>query len=199
MRIKLKEKQITCCNRTSLYMNKAFLRCHVHNRKRNEMVKNIFLIRHADALLPETGQRDFDRRLSETGRKQALLLGEHIEALHMPIQSIYTSPSFRTLETTLQVTSQLKDKPRLVEAEEFYAATEKLMIASITRLDDLFETVAVIAHNPAIGLAFEYFSGEHGRGYSPATCAWLQFEIDSWKHLSMGMGQVKDFYYPGSL
>lgn len=163
------------------------------------MVKNIFLIRHAEALLPETGQRDFDRRLTETGRKQALLLGEHVNGLGMPIQAIYTSPAFRTLETTLQLTSQLDQKPRLIESEEFYSATEKLMVASITRLDDMFDSVCVIAHNPAIAQAFEHFSGEFGRGYSPATCAWLQFEIDSWKHLIQGSGMLKDFYYPGSI
>lgn len=163
------------------------------------MVKNIFLIRHAEALLPEPGQRDFDRRLTETGRKQALLLGEHLRNLEVSIQAIYSSPSFRTLETTLQLTTQLAEKPRLIEAEEFYAATEKLLIAAITRLDDLFESVCVVAHNPAAALVFEYFSGEYGRGYSPATCAWLQFELDSWNHISQGLAEVKDFYYPGSM
>jgi len=161
------------------------------------MVKNIFLIRHAEALLPESGQRDFDRRLSETGRKQTLLLGEHINDIGVPIQAIFTSPSIRTLETTLQLISQMEQKPRLIEAEEFYSATEKLLVAAICRIDDMFDSVCIIAHNPAISLVFEYFSQEYGRGYSPATSAWLQFEVESWKHLSGGLGQLKDFYYPG--
>ena len=161
------------------------------------MVKNIFLIRHAEALMAETGQRDFDRRLTETGRKQALLLGEHVNGLGQPIQAIYTSPSFRTLETTLQLTTQLEVKPRLIEAEEFYSATGKLLVAAICRIDDMFNSVCIIAHNPAIAMVFEHFTGEYGRGYSPATAAWLQFEAESWKHLSQGLGELKDFYYPG--
>ena len=114
------------------------------------MVKNIFLIRHAEALLPETGQRDFDRRLTETGRKQALLLGEHVNALGVPIEAIYTSPSFRTLETTLQLTSQLDQKPRLVEAEEFYSQVvthmEKVGVDgySLESFHDLTELEAAI-------------------------------------------------------
>ena len=177
----------------------VFLRCHGHNWKRNEMVKNIFLIRHAEALYPESGQRDFDRRLSETGRKQAVLLGEHLNQLEVPIQAIYTSPSFRTLETTLQLTTQLAQKPRVIEAEELYSATEKLMLAAIARLDNLFDTVCVVAHNPAIAAAFEHLSGEYGRGFSPATSAWLQFPFDNWKALSADTGALHDFYYPGNL
>ena len=163
------------------------------------MVKNIFLIRHAEALFPETGQRDFDRRLSETGRKQAVLLGEHLNKLDMPLQAIYTSPSFRTLETTLQLSTQLEDKPRVIEAEEFYSATAKLMLAAIARLDDLFDSLCLVAHNPAIEAAFQYLSGENGRAFSPATCAWLQFPFESWKELSGDTGTLKDFYYPGRL
>lgn len=163
------------------------------------MVKNIFLIRHAEALAADTGQRDFDRRLSETGRKQALILGEHIRSLDNPIQAIYTSPAFRTLETTLQLTSQLDHKPRVIEAEEYYSATTKLMLAAIARLDDMFNTVCVIAHNPAIAYVFEHFTGGMGTSFSPATCAWLQFPFEHWKELSEDTAELKDFYYPGKL
>lgn len=163
------------------------------------MVKNILLIRHADALLPEGSQRDFDRRLSQTGRKQAVILGEYIKSLEQPIQAVYTSPSFRTLETTLQITSQLVDKPRVIEAEEYYSATQKLMIAAISRLDDMFDTVCLVAHNPAIEYVFEHFTGSRGRGFSPATCAWLQFPFKHWKELSGDTADQKDFYYPGQM
>lgn len=163
------------------------------------MVKNIFLIRHAEALLPETGQRDFDRRLSETGRKQSILLGEHLNSLGIPIQAIYTSPSFRTLETTLQLSTQLSQKPRVIEAEEYYSATEKLLLASISRLDDMFDSICVIAHNPAVAFVFQHYTGEYGRSFSPATCAWLQFELESWKMLSADTANLKDYYYPGRM
>lgn len=161
------------------------------------MVKNIFLIRHAEALAQEAGQRDFDRRLSETGRKQALILGEHVRSLDKPIQAIYTSPSFRTLETTLQLTSQLEEKPRVIEAEEYYSATQKLMLAAIARLDDMFDSVCIIAHNPAIAYVFEHFTGGAGTSFPPATCAWLQFPFEQWQELSGATADLKDFYYPG--
>lgn len=161
------------------------------------MVKNIFLIRHAEALAPVTGQRDFDRRLSETGRKQALLLGEHLKALNQPVQAIYTSPSFRTLETTLQITSLLENKPRVIESEELYSATTKLMLAAIARLDDMFDSVYVIGHNPAMAAVFEHFTGSNGTGFSTATCAWLQFPFEQWNQLSGDTAEQKDFYYPG--
>lgn len=163
------------------------------------MVKNIFLIRHAEALMPDKGQRDFERRLSETGRKQAVLLGEHLNLLDVPLPAIYTSPSLRTLETTLQIMSQLDDKPRVIEAEEYYSATQNLILASLSRLDNLFESVCVVAHNPAVSQVFEHLTGDYGRGFSPATCAWMQFEIDDWKFLSGSSAIVKDFYYPGAV
>ena len=163
------------------------------------MVKNIFLIRHAEALMPEGAQRDFDRRLSETGRKQAVLLGEHIKSLKQPIEAIYTSPSLRTLETTLQFTRQLDDKPRFIEAEEYYSATPKLLLAAISRLDDMFNDVCIVAHNPAVAAVFQHYTGGHRAAFVPATCAWLQFPFEHWKELSGNTAELKDYYYPGRM
>lgn len=161
------------------------------------MVKNLFLIRHAFALPAGQNQRDFNRRLSETGRKQSVILGGYLKNLGTPIQAIYTSPSLRTLETAAQLLPQLDEKPRIIEAEEYYNATRNLMMASLNRLDDLFDTVCVIAHNPAVSEAFSYLTGDYGRGFGEATCAWLQLPIEEWSMISSGLAEVKDYYYPG--
>lgn len=160
------------------------------------MVKNLLLIRHAEAEYPNSDKRDFDRTLTSNGKNQGTILGEYIDALPIKLDAIYMSPSIRTLMTTKLITEQMSYTPRLMDAEELYEATENLMKAFVTRMDAQFQNVAIIAHNPSIAQLFAYLTMSI-RDYSPATCTWVELSVNEWLAVSSNMGTEKDYYYPG--
>lgn len=160
------------------------------------MVKNILLIRHAEAQQQTEAMRDFDRGLTTNGTNQATILGTHIDQLPVYLDAIYISPSLRTLMTSKLVVEQMNYTPRLMDAEELYEATENLMKAFVSRIDPMFNNVAIIAHNPAIAQIYAYLT-MRVRDFYPATSAWLELAIDDWKLLSSNMASEKDYYYPG--
>ncbi|MBO3697043.1 histidine phosphatase family protein [Roseivirga sp. E12] len=160
------------------------------------MVKNLFLIRHAEAEFPDSDKRDFDRRLTGNGMNQATILGEHIQKLPLKLDAIYLSPAIRTLMTGKLVVEQMDYTPRLMDAEELYEATQNLMRAFVNRIDPLFNNVAIIAHNPSIAQLFASLTMTV-RDYSPATCTWIELPVDDWKAVASNMGIEKDYYYPG--
>lgn len=160
------------------------------------MVKNIFLIRHAEAEFISEQGRDFDRSLTENGNNQATILGTYINKLPINLDAIYMSPSHRTLMTSKLLVEQMEFTPRLMDAEELYEATENLMKAFVKRIDPMFKTVAIVAHNPAIAQFFAHLTMSV-KDFSPATCAWIELQVDDWKAVSSNMGVEKDYYYPG--
>lgn len=162
------------------------------------MVRNLLLIRHAEADFPSERKRDFDRDLSPNGNNQAIILGSYVKDLPFQLDAIYHSPSNRTLSTSLAIVNALEVKPRLMDAEELYEATGNLMRAFINRMDDNFNNVAVVAHNPGISELFAYLTGKM-EGFVPSSCGWLICESDSWSHLSGNSAIDKEFYYPGQL
>lgn len=162
------------------------------------MVRNLLLIRHADAEYPSERKRDFERELSPNGRNQSIILGSFVKELPFQLDAIYHSPSSRTLATSMAIISALEQKPRLMDAEELYEATGNLMRAFINRMDDNFNNVAIVAHNPGISELYTYLTRKF-EGFVPSSCGWLTCESESWSHLSENSAVEKQFYYPGQL
>jgi len=162
------------------------------------MVRNLLLIRHAEAEFPSERKRDFERELSPNGINQAIILGSYVKDLPFQLDAVYHSPSHRTMSTTLAITNTLDKKPRLMDAEELYEATGNLMRAFINRMDDNFQNVAIVAHNPGIADLHSYLTRKF-EGFVPSSCAWLSCECESWLHLSENSAVEKEFYYPGQL
>ena len=147
----------------------------------------------------EKGQRDFHRELSDLGRKQASLLGEHLAKCQLKIDAVCASASYRTLQTARRITQPLEVRPRLIPTEEYYEATKNVMVAAVHQLEDLFHTIMIVGHNPSITLLSEYLTDESVGGFSPASFALITFDCDSWQEIIKGSGSLKDFYYPGKI
>lgn len=160
------------------------------------MVRNLLLIRHAEAEFLSDDQKDFERDLTAKGKNQASVLATHISDLPIEIQALYHSPAQRTLSTAQAIYEGVNYESRLMDAEELYEATGNLMKAFVTRLDDNFQNAAIIAHNPGISELYTYLS-QKIEGFLPATSCWLEFQADSWSEISGNSGVVKDIYYPG--
>ena len=160
------------------------------------MVRNILLIRHAEAQFQSETNSDFDRKLSHNGENQAIMLGQYINQLPFTLNAVYTSPSKRTLQTVMHFIKPLEPKPRIMDAEELYEPTLNVLKAALARFDNQFENLAIVAHNPAMAGLFTHLCSEI-RDYSPGTCAWLSIEADTWDEVTGGACELKDFYVPG--
>ena len=72
----------------------------------------LFLLRHADAGDPAAwAGDDAERPLSKKGRKQARVLGAHLDDLRLGIDAIITSPRVRAADTAKAVGKALGVKP----------------------------------------------------------------------------------------
>lgn len=157
------------------------------------------MIRHAEANSATKDMSDFNRHLSEKGILEAQSVGKYLKTLSVQLEVIYTSPSLRTLETCKQITVLTNPQTRIISSEEYYEATRNVLIAALNRVDDLFQNVAIVGHNPSITMLYEYLVGQRKGTFTTGALAWLQVETDSWKFLSAAMCSEVDFYYPGQL
>ena len=74
---------------------------------------SLFLLRHADAGDPAAWiGDDAARPLSKKGRKQARVLGAHLDDLHLGIDAILTSPRVRAADTARIVGKAIGVKPK---------------------------------------------------------------------------------------
>lgn len=102
-------------------------------------------MRHAKSGYPE-GFADFDRPLSDRGRREGPLAGEWIRARIGGIDAVLCSGAARTRET-LQVTGI--DAPTTY-ADQIYEASPGDILAQIAETSDDVRRLLVIGHAPGI-------------------------------------------------
>lgn len=163
-----------------------------------QIVRNLLLIRHAEAEFPGERKRDFDRNLTANGHNQGIILAAYVKDLPFSLDAVYHSPAQRTVQTSHLIVNGLNKPPRLMDAEELYEATGNLMRAFVNRMDDNFQNVAIVAHNPGIAELHSYLTRKF-ESYGPSSCSWVECRVESWSHLTENSGSERDYYYPGRL
>lgn len=145
------------------------------------MKSTLILIRHAQAVDRIEAEDDFQRGLSEFGRKSCECLSEQLIELGIQADTALVSPAWRTQET-YRCLHEALGFPSLVDPMALYhASTEMLERAALEALPGS-PRIVMIGHNPGIGglahkLAAKCRAGDRlPRGYPPASTT--IFELD---------------------
>lgn len=123
---------------------------------------DIYIIRHADALpLGANGiQCDEDRPLSETGCKQAKLIGTALKKRGITLDLIVTSPLLRAVQTAAQIRTINEMSEQQVEVRDELApgGRPKKMARYLNGLSA--NTVALVGHQPDLSMYTGWLIGE---------------------------------------
>jgi phosphohistidine phosphatase len=113
-------------------------------------MKNLFLLRHARAASSSDGLRDFDRSLSDPGRKQAERVGKHLKEQNIGLDLVLSSTALRARETTELV---LKAAERLSEVrydQRIYEASTQQLLEVVSEIEEDQTEVLLVGHNPGL-------------------------------------------------
>ena len=167
-------------------------------------MKILGLLRHAKSEWDDISKRDFDRGLSDKGRKGAALIGEHIREHGVQWDLILASPAervMRTIEAALPGADVTFD-------ERLYLANDETIFEVIADHADKAERVLVIGHNPGLQeVLFELVTpSNENKLFDEAatklpTASYCVFEcdIDEWSDLAEGCGNLVHFARPRDL
>ncbi|MCC6597578.1 MAG: histidine phosphatase family protein [Alphaproteobacteria bacterium] len=155
-------------------------------------MKRLYLLRHAQALPAEDGQKDIQRALSPQGHTDSEALGREIakQGFILP-DLIICSETRRTRETLEGVLHGLKAAPETTYSSALYDASCGEVFSLIQHMDDEVKTLMLIGHNPAIyELAAMLGTNTPGgpslrlhQGYPPATLCALDVPAGLWANI----------------
>jgi phosphohistidine phosphatase len=121
------------------------------------MARHLYLMRHAQSVEKQIGQRDETRELTPEGIKEALLIGNYLFQQKISPDCILCSPAERAKTTASLVSDALKvDPERIMVQEELYEASTRTFFQFVGSLEDFRGTILCIGHNPAISYLAEY-------------------------------------------
>jgi phosphohistidine phosphatase len=153
-------------------------------------MKTLLLVRHANALHKST-EGDFERQLSPTGLKEALLMANKVkEAGHIP-QLIISSEAARA-KTTAIIFADTLGLPAPQTQMAIYDGNEKKLLNIINKFPDETDSIALVGHNPDITNLLFLLTGKH-IDVPTCTVALLSFEFNEWEAISRNTGDL-DWY-----
>lgn len=160
-------------------------------------MKRLFVLRHAKASHDDPSLDDFDRPLTERGKRDAQRVGGVLVELAAPPSLVLCSPAKRTRKTAKRAlkASGLETKLQLVP--ELYLAPLSV-IESVIRQFGKEEQVMLVGHNPGLEDLVSQLAGEP---CSLPTTGFAEFELelDDWARFSLGQpGRLVGFWTPKS-
>lgn len=146
--------------------------------------KKVILLRHAEALNSQFGQKDFDRPLSENGINEVKSLTPFFIENSIVPDLILASSAMRTSQTAKIIADALSiNEEKIIFEKSLYNSTAKKIeqVINTSNIEKHFQTLLIIAHNPGISeLATELLSKPTIIHLPPCGMMAFILEIDNW-------------------
>jgi phosphohistidine phosphatase len=170
-------------------------------------MRRLLLFRHAKAERAEPGDRDFERALTERGRKDAARTGAYMAGHSLVPDRVVISPARRSQETWKCAVGAFRSEPAALPVERLYDATPHAIFAIIKDTPPSAHSLLVVGHNPGLHELAQMLiaSGdiearELLREKLPTSgLVIIDFAIDDWSRLHPQSGRLERFVSPNSL
>lgn len=164
------------------------------------MPRYLYLLRHAESREKQHNEIDKERDLTARGLRESLLIGTYLFKENTHFDAVHCSVAQRAKATASLIADAMKLKvEKITEQEALYEASTRTFFQFITQLDDEHHRVLCVAHNPAISYLAESLTKSEIGDMSPCGLAIIKFNIQSWKEVSQGNGELDNYVYPGML
>ncbi|MFI5162426.1 MAG: SixA phosphatase family protein [Sphingobacteriales bacterium] len=157
-------------------------------------MKKLLLIRHARAV-HDNAYNDFERPLKPSGIKDAEFMAEKLHHKKIVPQILVTSPALRTIATA-DIFSEFLSLTKSKEDKRIYEASRLTLVNIINGLEDKYDFIGLVGHNPAMEDITHYLTGQMPE-FPTCGIALIEFEFDEWAAISAGTGKLKWFGQPG--
>ncbi len=155
-------------------------------------MKSLTLFRHAKTERESDTGRDFDRRLNERGRGDAVRMGEEIQALGLDFDLVLCSPAARAAET-----AELAGLPPRYD-ERIYDAPAARLLDIVQEADASVGRLMLVGHNPGFEQLASRLTGA-STDMPTGSLAEIEFPVDDWEEVDRGNGRLIRFVRPKEL
>ena len=165
-------------------------------------MRQLVLVRHAKSAWDDPGLADHDRPLARRGVKSLPKMRAHVATLDLPGLLVLCSTAARARATFDGIASEIPADAAVTYERAVYEADAGGLLDLIHGVDDRFESVMLVGHNPALqDLAVSLAVGDTARRDQLATklptgaVVCLSFEA-AWSELSARTAILDDLFMP---
>ena len=161
------------------------------------MSKLLYLVRHAKSSWSDPSLSDRDRPLNKRGRRSAPDMGRRLAAQgHLP-ELIVSSPAKRAFSTARKIAKELGyERSEIMTDESLYFSGTGGMLEFLENLDDGYQKVMIVGHNPAMTTLLNILSGSSIDNMPTCAVAVIDYPMACWSELRSIEGQLRAYDFP---
>lgn len=159
-------------------------------------MKTLLLARHAKSDWNSAAPGDFERPLNARGLNDAPLMAEQLRLNGINLEQVISSDATRAQSTAEYYANILTPQVPLLLDHELYLASSAEIKGLARSLDDRFNSVMLVAHNPGMTEAVEDFCRAGIDNLPTCGVAIIQFDVTEWKHIAKQYASLIAFEYP---
>lgn len=157
-------------------------------------------MRHGEAVDKSHHRSDQDRELTPIGVQQSIKIGSYLSSENFIVDAIFCSSAERARQTAMLAAEKLQhDAQKIVIEEKLYDASVRIFFDLINRLDNGFNNVMYVGHNPALTYLAEYLTRSEIGNITPGGITIIKFNIASWTEVSQGNAELIYYLTPETL
>jgi phosphohistidine phosphatase len=162
-------------------------------------MKTLLILRHAKSSWDNMQLTDYERPLNNRGKRDAPRMGKLLREQDLMPDLIITSSAERALTTAEAVALASDYEQEIKHTRSFYHADPEPYIEALQQLDDSYERVMVVGHNPGIEELLEELTGLWER-MPTAALAHVTLPIAHWHELDEDTtGELVNLWRPKEL
>ena len=161
-------------------------------------MKTLLLLRHAKSSWSDEGISDIDRPLKKSGVQNAIEVAEKLKLRKVLPDLIISSPAVRAVSTALIFARTLSYPYQGILLNEMvYDFSKEALLTLIHNLDDNFDNVMMVGHDPALTHLLNHLSGKAFEKIPTASVACIQFNVKHWQKTGPKNGKFLFIESPG--
>jgi phosphohistidine phosphatase len=160
-------------------------------------MNSIYIVRHAKAGWGNNKVSDFERKLTDQGRREATEMARRLFEKGVRPDLIVSSPACRALETAEIFAGRFDYEPeQILQKIEIYEGDVENLAGIVRKLPRDHQTIIIFGHNPAISQFASWLSGKLLGQME--TCGVVQVDLGktNWSAVRKECGQAVWNGYP---
>ena len=159
-------------------------------------MKKLYLIRHAKSDWGFSDTRDFERPISQKGKRDLEVMGALLSLKGIEADMILSSCALRTQETADDIAKSIRYHKPIHYLEELYLTTAEQAIDLLMAQDSSIKNLILVSHNPQIYEVANILLDEHISKVPTLGIISIELDIDDWSELLTANSKLEFFVYP---
>ena len=161
---------------------------------------NLYVMRHSKSSWNDHNINDFERPLSNRGKKDIKLIIAFLKKKKITFDLAYISSSKRTKQTFKILKNNISCK-KIIYSKKFYLCSESFILNTIKNVKRKYKNILIVNHEPCCkNLVLKLIRKNKlsfiKKKFSTSAIAKLVFSIENWENLKNYSGNLTLFKTP---